>query len=356
MNLIDRLSGKNVSAQNIRLQLKEIERDQIRKRRDLDILTQTKQEKVRQAIEAKKSGRQEVLREIFREMRQAEIEIGNANTDLRRLSLAKTALTSFLRRVQTLESRKDRKSLQNLIVRLKDGAIQKAIDTAQVDDETFSDRLEEILGEEEISVTERGTKEDAGFAEFDRAIGEMAKAEEAGAGDEDISRLPDAAESPAIKSPDNYPSYGDKPAAMSPEPLIENPRAKSALSAMETSEDCPACHGEGGYNEECTCNNGYLPGVCEACNGTGKIDCRLCDATGFGKDNCPNCYGTGCTSCSNTGKAPCDCCKGTKKQACEMCIWVAPPCNVPCPECKTKGSIWKKCGSCGGTGKQPNVA
>ena len=189
MNLLDKLFSKTPDAADIRVQLKELERDQKKKRRDLDVLEQKKQQKVKEAVTAKKGGKQEVLRDIFREMRQVEIDNGYVNNDLRRISLAKTALTSFLRKMEMLEKKQDRKSLQNLIVRFKDSAIQKAIDTAEVDDDTFNDMLEEILGEEELSVTQGKVKEDTGFADFDRAIGEMAKAEEAGTDDEELTRF-----------------------------------------------------------------------------------------------------------------------------------------------------------------------
>lgn len=190
MNLLDRLFSKSPTAADIRVQLKEIEREQKKKRRDLDIMTQDKQQKVKEAVAAKKSGKQEVLRDIFREMRQMEIDNGYVNNDLRRLSLAKTALTSFLRKMEMLEQKKDRKSLQNLIVRFRDSSIQKAIDGAEVDDDTFNDMLEEILGEEELSITQGRVKEDEGFSDFDKAIGDMAKAEETGASEEeDFSRL-----------------------------------------------------------------------------------------------------------------------------------------------------------------------
>ncbi len=191
MNLLDKLFSKSPTAGDIRVQLKELERDQKKKRRDLDVLEQRKQQKVKEAVSAKKGGKQEVMRDIFREMRQVEIDNGYINSDLRRISLAKTALTSFLRKMEMLEKKKDRKSLQNLIVRFKDSAIQKAIDTAEVDDDTFNDMLEEILGEEELSVTQGKVKEDTGFADFDRAIGEMAKAEESGSEEEDLTRFQD---------------------------------------------------------------------------------------------------------------------------------------------------------------------
>jgi hypothetical protein len=187
MNFLDKLFSKSPSAADIRVQLKEIERDQKKKRRDLDIMSQAKQQKVKEAVLAKKSGKQEVLRDLFREMRQMEIDNGYVNNDLRRLSLAKTALTSFLRKMEMLERKKDRKSLQNLIVRFKESSIQKTIDSAEVDDDTFNDMLEEILGEEEMSVTQGKVKEDEGFADFDRAIGEMAKADELP--DEDLSKF-----------------------------------------------------------------------------------------------------------------------------------------------------------------------
>ncbi len=188
MKFMEKFFAKTPNAQDLRVQLKEIEREQKKKRRDLEVMDRQKQDKVKEAVTAKKSGKQEILRDVFREMRQLEIDNGYINSDLRRLSLAKTALTSFLRKMELLEKKKDRKSLQNLIIRFRESPIQKAIDAAEVDDETFNDMLEEILGEEELSVTSGKVKEDVGFSEFDRAIGEMAKAEEAGSDVEEIAR------------------------------------------------------------------------------------------------------------------------------------------------------------------------
>lgn len=188
MKFMDRFFAKTPNAQDLRVQLKEIEREQKKKRRDLDVLDSQKQDKVREAVAAKKAGKQEILRDTFREMRQLEIDNGYINSDLRRLSLTKTALTSFLRKMDLLEKKKDSKSLQNLVVRFRESSIQKAIDAAEVDDETFNQMLEETLGEEELSVTSGKVKEDGGFSEFDKAIGEMAKAEEAGSDEEEIAR------------------------------------------------------------------------------------------------------------------------------------------------------------------------
>jgi len=188
MKFMEKFFAKPPNAQDLRVQLKELEREQKKKRRDLEVLDSHKQDKVKEAVAAKKTGKQEILRDVFREMRQLEIDNGYINSDLRRLSLAKTALTSFLRKMELLEKKKDRKSLQNLIVRFRESPIQKAIDAAEVDDETFSQMLEEILGEEELSVTSGRVKEDSGFAEFDKAIGEMARAEEAGSDEEEIAR------------------------------------------------------------------------------------------------------------------------------------------------------------------------
>jgi hypothetical protein len=188
MNFWNNLFSKTPTAQDLKVQLKEIDREQKKKRRDLEMSERDKQEKIREAVSAKKSGKQELLRDLFREMRQLEINNGYVNTDLRRLSLSKTALNSFQRKLEMLEQKKDRKSLQNVIVRFRESSIQKAIDAAEVDDETFQDMLDEILGEEEIDVTQGKVKEDVGFAQFDKAIGEMAKAEDSGSEDEDIDR------------------------------------------------------------------------------------------------------------------------------------------------------------------------
>ena len=217
MNRIAKLFSRTPSAQDIRLQLKEIERDQRKTRRDLDVLEQAKQQKVKQAVAAKKAGNQELLQDIFREMRQAEIDNGYVNNDLRRLSLTKIALKAFLRKAELLDKKQDRKSLQNLVSRFSSSTIQKAIDSAEVDDDTFSGMLEDILGDEEVTATHAKGKEDVGFAAFDQAIGEMAKAEEFGAVEEEPVKLPEDGRPPSVKSPDNYPSYGDKPKAKAPD-------------------------------------------------------------------------------------------------------------------------------------------
>jgi hypothetical protein len=276
MNLLTQMFSKTPSARDIRIQLKEIERDQFKKQRDLEALEQTKQERVKQAVAAKKAGNQEVLREVFREMRQIEIDHEYISSDLRRLSLSKTALSSFSRKLELLEKKKDRKSLQNLISRFKDSSLQKAIDVAEVDDDTFNSMLEDILGEEELSATPGTVKEDAGFAAFDKAIGEMAKAEEAGASEVDTFKFlgehektkvkspdnyPSYGNKPAKKAPDNYPSYGDKPAAKGPDNYPsygDKPKARITVSEVE---ECPVCQGKG-----------VVLWPCPTCNGRGSYD------------------------------------------------------------------------------------
>jgi len=181
MNPPAKLFSRTFRAVDILLQLKQVERDQRKVRRKLDVLEQAKQAKVEAAVAAKKAGRQELVQDIFRDTRQIELDYGHVNSDLRRLSLCKTALTAFLRRTEMLEKNKDRKSLQKLMRRYKSSSIQKAIDQAEVDDDTFISMLQEILGETDVAVTQEEAREDAGFAEFDRAIEEMAAAEGSGA-------------------------------------------------------------------------------------------------------------------------------------------------------------------------------
>jgi hypothetical protein len=181
MNPLAKLFSRTPSAVDIRLQLKQIERNQRQKRRELDVLEQQKQAKVEAAVAAKKAGQQELGQDIFRDLRQIEIDHGYVKSDLRRLSLSKTALTAFLRKLEMLEEKKDHRSVQNLMRSYNSSSIQKTIDQAEVDDDTFGSMLQDILGETESTVTEEKAKEDKGFAEFDLAIGEMAAAESAGA-------------------------------------------------------------------------------------------------------------------------------------------------------------------------------
>ena len=188
MGMWNRMFKQSPTAEDIRVQLKEVEREQKKQRRELDLAEQAKQAKLRAAIKAKRDGKAELQRDVFRELRQMEIDRGFLDKELRRLSLSKTALTRFIRQIDMLERRKDGKSLQNLILRFKDSDLQRAIDAASVDDDTFNDMLEEILGDEELAIESERVREDGGFREFDQALEQLIKAEDAGA-EEDVSKI-----------------------------------------------------------------------------------------------------------------------------------------------------------------------
>ncbi len=192
------LFRKSPTANDIRVQLKETEHGQKKMRRDLDIKEREKNAKISQAKTAKQDGKQELLRDLFRELRQMEIANGYLNKDLRRLSLEKVALTALARKLEMLERRKDRKSAQILLTSFQESAIRRKIDEGEVDDEAFNTLLEEILGDEELALTTERVKEDAGFADFEQALDKMMKAE-AGAEDEELSQALDEVER-AIKS------------------------------------------------------------------------------------------------------------------------------------------------------------
>ncbi len=187
MNRISGLFSSLPGASKLRQLVKEVEHDQRKKQRDLAMLEATKSEKVRQAVEAKKAGKQALLRDIYRDVSQTEIDIASANSDLRRLWLTKTALSSFARKMETFDAKRDRKGLEALVRRIQTSSMQKAIDDAQVDDESFHALLQDILGEEEDLAAGREERPDAGFAEFDRAIGALAKSEAVDAGGQAVT-------------------------------------------------------------------------------------------------------------------------------------------------------------------------
>ena len=253
MNPIAKLFSKTPSVSEINQKLKELELDQKKKRRDLIMLEQKKQEKVKRAVEAKQAGRQSLVKDLFREISQVEIDIGYANADLRRLSLSKTALTSFMRKMQLLEQQKDRSGLQKLIERFRDSSFQNTIDKATVDDDTFKDLLEDVLGEEEGVAGRSKARDDLGFAGFDSAIGELAKVDETGTPEEGPPKSPDDTEPSAAgpldtyppdedrqhaRSPDNYPSYGNQP-----RPEILDDRYERAYQAWDSGDYIAALQG-----------------------------------------------------------------------------------------------------------------
>ncbi len=179
MNPLSKLFSKIPSAPDIEQRLKELDLDRRKKQRDVAMLELKKQERVKRAVEAKKAGGESLIRDLFREISQIEIDIGNSNEDLRRLSLSKIALTSFQRKMQLLEQKRDHKGLQKLIERFRDSSLQGAIDRASVDDDKFNRMLHDILGEEEDEAAGlRKHAEDPHYAEFEKTIAAMADAED----------------------------------------------------------------------------------------------------------------------------------------------------------------------------------
>lgn len=211
MDLLTRLLGKTPGTQDVRQQLKDIELNRKKRGRDLALLEQSKQERLRRAVEAKKSGRRDLLRDYYRELSQIEIDIGYTQNDLRRLSLARIALNAFLTRLTMLEQKRDRKGLQYLITRFRDSSVQSAIDKAAVDDDTFGHMLDEILGEQ-IPVARGDEIEERGWEVFDRTIGDMVTAEQTSAvGQSSPERRSSSRKQPAgPRHSEAFPAYGPR--------------------------------------------------------------------------------------------------------------------------------------------------
>lgn len=185
-----RLFNAPPSPEDILLQMKEVEREQKRKRRDMELKDDEKNRLMKDALAAQKSGKREKLQDIYRDLQQVEIDKNYIGKDLRRLSLSKTALNSFLRKVQSLEKHHDRKSMESLILRFNQSKdLQRAIDSADVSDEAFNSMLEGVLDDETAAVVGSRVREDSGFAAFEQALGKMADAETGASEDPDFSRF-----------------------------------------------------------------------------------------------------------------------------------------------------------------------
>jgi len=356
MKLLARLFNKLPTPTEIRIKLKEINREQIKERRNLDIRAQTKQQKVQQAVAAKKAGKEELVRDLFRELRQVDIDDGYANANLRRLSLTEIALNSFLRKLELLERRRDREGMENLVARFNKSSLQKTIDAADVDDDTFSQMLEDIMGEEEVSATQAKVVEDAGFAEFDRTIEEIANAEAAAVGKEKPG-LADQIEKADVKLAHGVASHGERVAGgSSAAGYVDKPQAVHAhidaplKPALSTRDTCPDCNGAGGHYVKCVCDNGTVRTTCGRCGGTGSITCPNCHGQ-CGPMPCPICNGAGCQTCNYTGQLVRNCptCGNRKTIPCPDCGGKG-YISSTCSQCGGKGQVWKPCDKCGGRG------
>jgi proline iminopeptidase len=163
MKPLEKLLSANPSAIEIRVHLKEVELLQQSRQGDLNVVENDKRIKAQEAVFAEKDGRKEALGNVSRETKRIEIESMIINNDLRCLKRTRTVLMYLLRRVEEMEGRKDSKSAENLILRFTKSAFQKAIDSAEIEDEDFERLLEELLGE-------NGEAADQGITKDDRVV------------------------------------------------------------------------------------------------------------------------------------------------------------------------------------------
>ncbi len=185
---LDRFKNKKTpTADDIRIQIKQTERDQHKKRRELEIKEREKTGMITAAKTAKERGKNELLRDQFRQLRQMEIANGYLNKDLKRLSLEKVALTALERKVALAERQESGRSAERLIKDLMSSPIGQAIDKGEVAEEAFIELLDETLGDEELALNTDQVKEDEGFANFEQALIQVINAE-AGAEDEDLTK------------------------------------------------------------------------------------------------------------------------------------------------------------------------
>lgn len=113
--------------------------------------------------------------------------------------------------------------------------------------------------------------------------------------------------------------------------------------------------------------------ACACCNAAGAVNCGFCNGSGTVDAPCPKCEKKGyipCPVCKGSNRIPCKNCKETgrvqskkKKDETELC----PKCNgfgyaecgkcengrSPCPDCKGKRFVRKKCIECKGRGLIP---
>lgn len=187
MNLWDKLFTKQLTSADCLTNVKEIERQQRSRRRELEIQQQEKAQHVKEAVAAEKAGKTELVREIFRDLRQLDVDMGHLDKQLHRLSLARLAMKHYSRKLQVLEDKKDRKGISAIIESFQSSGIQAKIDAAEVSEEQLESELGDVLTEVETQVSGRRIREDAGFEEFRKTISTIAQSEDAAADPEAIA-------------------------------------------------------------------------------------------------------------------------------------------------------------------------
>ena len=188
MNLWDKLFSKTPTAEDFLVQLKEVEREQRIKRREMEVKQQNKSNLVKKAVQAEKNGQTELVREVYRDLRQLDIDAGHLNKELEVLSLSRTALKEFSRKLEVLEKRKDPRSIRSIIDRFQKSGIQAKINAAEVSEDILEDELSRILTDVETQVSTPHSREDAGFDEFRKTIATIAQSDEGGPEAEDIAK------------------------------------------------------------------------------------------------------------------------------------------------------------------------
>ena len=180
--------------------LKELEREQRKHRRRLEQIEERKTKKIGDAKEAKRTGKDELCKDIFRELREIEFERDDLSKDLNRLSLEKLAITRVSRKLLKLEQGKDRNKLPQLLAKIKEK--MPDLDKVSVDEEVYMEFLNDILEEEKEALDMKTEAEDEGYREFERTLEDMISAEDEAGEDFDDEEFVKKLDKTIKKEPD----------------------------------------------------------------------------------------------------------------------------------------------------------
>lgn len=182
MSFFEELFGrKKVTSKELRIQLRRIERQRLRKRRELKKVESRQAELIEQVKEARRDGNSIEVDYMWEELKGLKIDKAYLIREATVLNLEGITVKKYVRGMERMERRDNHEGIQKLLTRLRGSGLDAKLQAENINTDEYLDELRAVLEETglEMDLMTDGD-EDPEKAAFLAEIDEINAAEESG--------------------------------------------------------------------------------------------------------------------------------------------------------------------------------
>ncbi|MCZ6603200.1 MAG: hypothetical protein O6952_09350 [Planctomycetota bacterium] len=181
MGIWSKLFGKEVTAKELKVSLRKIERERRRRQQEIRKLEAKRGTVVERIKKARKQGNNLEVDYLWEDLTQLKMEGILAMKSARRSNLEAIGLKRYVRGLERLEKNKDKEGIRKLFTRVAESGLDTKLGVEEINEEEYLDELQMILEDAGLNDQELDREEeDPEKAKFLSQIDAINDAEEAG--------------------------------------------------------------------------------------------------------------------------------------------------------------------------------